>query len=52
MRYACTLALLSSVTAWRLQYSTWIPIPVAGVMIAYGIAIPNVLSQALRFTVL
>ena len=48
VRYSCTLALLSSITAWWLQYSAWILIPVAGVVIAYGIAIPNVLSQALH----
>lgn len=48
VRYACILALLSGVTAWWLQQSVWILVPVAGVVIAYGIAIPNVLSQALR----
>ena len=48
VRYACILALLSGVAAWWLQQSVWILVPVAGVVIAYGIAIPNVLSQALR----
>lgn len=48
VRYACILALLSGVTAWWLQQSVWILVPVAGVVIAYGVAIPNVLSQALR----
>ncbi|EHF5057993.1 multidrug effflux MFS transporter, partial [Enterobacter hormaechei] len=48
VRHACTLALLSGVAAWWLQHSAWILIPVAGTVIAYGIAIPNVLSQALH----
>jgi len=48
VRYACAMALLSSVAAWWLQHSVWILVPVAGVVIAYGIAIPNVLSQALN----
>lgn len=47
VKNACLLALLSGVTAWFLQQSVWILMPVAGVVIAYGIAIPNVLSQAL-----
>lgn len=45
MRLACCAAGLA---AWWLQHSAWILIPVFGVVIAYGIAIPNVLSQALR----
>lgn len=48
VRHACTLALLSGVAAWWLQHSAWILVPVAGIVIAYGIAIPNVLSQALH----
>ena len=48
VRYACALAALSGLVAWCLQHSAWILIPVFGVVIAYGIAIPNVLSQALR----
>lgn len=48
VRDACTLALLSGVAAWSLQHSAWVLVPVAGVVVAYGIAIPNVLSQALR----
>lgn len=47
VKNACVLALLSGVAAWALQQSVWILVPVAGVVIAYGIAIPNVLSQAL-----
>ena len=48
VRYACVLAALSGLVAWCLQHSASILIPVFGVVIAYGIAIPNVLSQALR----
>ena len=48
VRYACALAALSGLAAWWLQHSAWILIPVFGAVIAYGIAIPNVLSQALR----
>ncbi len=48
VRHACRLALLSGLVAWGLQNSAWILAPVAGVVVAYGIAIPNVLSQALR----
>ncbi|WP_066569742.1 MFS transporter [Snodgrassella sp. CFCC 13594] len=47
VRHACALALLSGVAACWLQHSAWILVPVAGVVVAYGIAIPNVLSQAL-----
>ncbi|ROU12334.1 Bcr/CflA family efflux MFS transporter [Kluyvera ascorbata] len=47
VKNACLLALLSGVAAWILQQSIWILVPVVGVVIAYGIAIPNVLSQAL-----
>ncbi|KJH68203.1 multidrug effflux MFS transporter [Chromobacterium violaceum] len=48
VRAACRLALLSGLAAWLLGDSPWILLPVAGVVIAFGIAIPNVLSQALR----
>ncbi|WP_213132764.1 multidrug effflux MFS transporter [Citrobacter sp. FP75] len=48
VRHACVLALLSGFAAWWVQHSAWILIPVAGVVVAYGIAIPNVLSQALH----
>ncbi|WP_245956918.1 hypothetical protein [Edaphovirga cremea] len=48
VRHAYGLALLSGLAAWWLQHSAWILVPVPGVVIAYGIAIPNVLSQALR----
>ena len=45
VRYACVLAALSGLVAWCLQHSAWILIPVFGVVIAYGIAIPNVLES-------
>ncbi|MEO2215935.1 multidrug effflux MFS transporter [Chromobacterium vaccinii] len=48
VRAACRLALLSGLAAWLLGDSAWILLPVTGVVIAFGIAIPNVLSQALR----
>ncbi|EIS7448946.1 multidrug effflux MFS transporter [Citrobacter sp. FDAARGOS_156] len=48
VRHACALALLSGLAAWWLQHSVWILLPVVGVVVAYGIAIPNVLSQALH----
>lgn len=48
VRYACHLALLSGLIAWALQHSVWILLPVIGVVLAYGMAIPNILSQALR----
>ena len=48
VRHACVLAMFSGLAAWWLQHTAWILIPVFGVVLAYGIAIPNVLSQALR----
>ncbi|MEO9383953.1 multidrug effflux MFS transporter [Chromobacterium phragmitis] len=48
VRAACGLAMLSSQAAWLLGDSAWILLPVTGVVVAFGIAIPNVLSQALR----
>lgn len=47
IRHACNLAMLSSMIAWGLQTSAWILAPVTGVVLAYSIAIPNLLSQAL-----
>ncbi|UWX95244.1 MFS transporter [Enterobacter mori] len=47
VKNACLLALLSGIAAWILQQSVWILLPMAGIVVAYGIAIPNVLSQAL-----
>ena len=48
VRVACRLALLSGLAAWLLQASAWVLLPAAGAVIAYSIAIPNVLSRALR----
>lgn len=48
VRHACSFALLSSLVAWSLQNSPWILMPVTGVVVAYGIAIPNILSNVLR----
>ncbi|AUH52026.1 MFS transporter [Chromobacterium sp. ATCC 53434] len=48
LRAACRLALASGLAAWLLGDSAWILLPVAGVVVAFGVAIPNVLSQALR----
>ncbi|MDS7944834.1 hypothetical protein RMA95_13045 [Acinetobacter sp. V110_1] len=48
VRHACYITMLSSMIAWILQTTVWILIPMAGVVLAYGIAIPNILSQALR----
>ncbi|RKS85286.1 Bcr/CflA subfamily drug resistance transporter [Orbus hercynius] len=48
VHYACLLALLSGLLAWGLQHSPWILVAIAGIAIAYTIAIPNILSQALR----
>lgn len=47
VRHACYIAMLSSMIAWILQTTVWILIPMAGVVLAYGIAIPNILSRAL-----
>ncbi|KIA79079.1 Bcr/CflA family efflux MFS transporter [Chromobacterium piscinae] len=48
VRQACALALLSGLAAWLLRESAWILLPMAGVMVSFGIALPNVMSQALR----
>lgn len=48
VRHSCSLVLLSSVIAWSVQNSQWILLPVIGIVVAYGIAIPNILSQALH----
>ncbi|MCU4582881.1 multidrug effflux MFS transporter [Acinetobacter gyllenbergii] len=47
INYACHVALLSGLIAWLLQTTFWILIPMTGIVLAYGIAIPNILSQAL-----
>ncbi|MEC5320294.1 multidrug effflux MFS transporter [Brenneria populi subsp. brevivirga] len=48
IRRACSLALLSGCASWVLQGSVWILAPMVGVVVAYGIAIPNILSRALH----
>jgi Bcr/CflA subfamily drug resistance transporter len=48
IKHACHIAILSSLIAWVLQTTVWILIPMAGIVLAYGIAIPNILSRALH----
>lgn len=47
VQYASILAVLSGFVAWVLQASSWVLVPVMGIIVSYGLAIPNVLSQAL-----
>lgn len=47
IRYTCLLALLSSMLVFILQDSIWFLAPMMGIVIAYSIVIPNVLSTAL-----
>lgn len=47
IRLASVLALVAGVTVWVSQDSLWFLLPMMGVVVAFGIAIPNVLSQAL-----
>lgn len=47
IQYACLLSILSSVFIFLLQNSLWVIVPILGVVMAYSIAIPNLLSQAL-----
>lgn len=47
IQYACLLSILSSVFVFLLQNSLWVIVPILGVVMAYSIAIPNLLSQAL-----
>lgn len=48
VQHACNIAIICGLIAWSLQTTAWILIPVTGIVIAYGIAIPNVLSQSLH----
>jgi MFS family permease len=41
------LALVAGLLVWASQDSLWFLLPMMGVVVAFGIAIPNVLSQAL-----
>ncbi|MDF2412935.1 multidrug effflux MFS transporter [Aeromonas sp. 1HA1] len=47
VRLACVLALVAVLLVWTSQDSLWFLLPMMGVVVAFGIAIPNVLSQAL-----
>ena len=47
IRLAASLALGAGVAVWASQDSLWFLLPMMGGVVAFGIAIPNVLSQAL-----
>ncbi|MGY3945041.1 multidrug effflux MFS transporter [Aeromonas tecta] len=47
IRLAVSLALGSGLAVWMSQASLWFLLPMMGTVVAFGIAIPNVLSQAL-----
>ena len=47
IRLAAGLALGSGGVLWAMQGSLWFLLPMMGIVVAFGIAIPNVLSQAL-----
>ena len=47
IRLAAVLALGSGWLVWASQTSLWFLLPMTGVVVAFGLAIPNVLSQAL-----
>ena len=47
IQLAASLALGAGAAVWVSQSSLWFLLPMMGVVVAYGIAIPNVLSQAL-----
>jgi Bcr/CflA subfamily drug resistance transporter len=47
VRLACVLALVAGLLVWATQASLWFLLPMMGVVVAFGLAIPNVLSQAL-----
>lgn len=47
VRLAASLALVAGLLVWASQDSLWFLLPMMGVVVAFGIAIPNVLSQAL-----
>ncbi|MGY3960250.1 multidrug effflux MFS transporter [Aeromonas popoffii] len=47
VRLACVLALVGGLLVWASQDSLWFLLPMMGVVVAFGIVIPNVLSQAL-----
>ncbi|MGL4794030.1 MAG: multidrug effflux MFS transporter [Aeromonas jandaei] len=47
IRLACVLALVAGLLVWTTQASLWFLLPMMGIVVAFGLAIPNVLSQAL-----
>ncbi|MFG0834193.1 multidrug effflux MFS transporter [Aeromonas bivalvium] len=47
VRLAASLALVAGLLVWASQDSLWFLLPMMGVVVAFGIAIPNVLSQVL-----
>lgn len=49
IRLSCYAALCFAITTWLLQNSLLALIPVTGIVIAFGIVIPNILGNALRY---
>ncbi|WP_349920458.1 multidrug effflux MFS transporter [Aeromonas veronii] len=47
VRLACILAFICGIGVWLGQGSLWFLLPMMGTVVAFGVAIPNVLSQAL-----
>lgn len=47
IRIASVIALVSSIAVWLLSGTWFFVIPMVGIVMAYGIAIPNILSKAL-----
>lgn len=47
IRLATSLALGAGLAVWASQVTLWFLLPMMGVVVAFGVAIPNVLSQAL-----
>ena len=47
IRLASVLALGAGLAVWASQVTLWFLLPMMGVVVAFGVAIPNVLSQAL-----
>ncbi len=45
---ACGLGLLGGVVMWIMENSVWFVLAMIPVVMAYGIAIPNILARALR----
>ncbi len=47
IRLACALALVAGLLVWATEASLWFLLPMMGIVVAFGLAIPNMLSQAL-----